>query len=445
MMIFSKSTIFSSRTLAKGRLLIFMLAVLFGSMKVSAHPMPYSVLLLDIGGHSVKAELQLPLSELELAFGHQVNQNTDGLVARLGPQLQAYLLKHIHPVTMDGKPWTVAITQLKVQPAEQSMTGRYNELSVQLILTPPSDATPRHFMLNYDAIIHQVVTHYALVSVRQDWDNAQTSGHPYQVAAIKMNTIENKLYPVEINVQEGTLWTGFQNMVSLGIDHIKEGTDHLLFLLTLLLPATLTFRNGRWNGFAGTRRSLSNILKIVTAFTVGHSITLIIGALGIFHFPSKVIEVLIALSILISAVHAFKPIFPGKEIFIAAGFGLIHGMAFAETLINLNLDALRMILSVMGFNIGIELMQLFIIAITIPWLIILSKQNRYLGIRIGGAIFAGLAALAWMAERISGDSNPVSSFVTNAAGYGLWMILLLALFAVSGFVIPSKRKPAIQV
>jgi hypothetical protein len=244
-----------------------------------------------------------------------------------------------------------------------------------------------------------------------------------------------------IGLQEGNLWRGFTSMVCLGIDHMKESTGHLLFLLTLLLPATLIARNKQWHGFGGVKNSLIRILKIVTAFTIGYSITLLIGAFGIFHFPGRLIEVLIALSIFISAIHALKPIFPGHEMFIAAGFGLIHGMAFAETLVNLNLGGLHMALGILGFNIGIELMQLFVIAITIPWLIILSRNNTYKGLRIGVAIFAGIASLGWMLEGLTGESNFISMFVQFATAYTTWIIIILAVAAVgSYFFRPRKHK-----
>lgn len=240
-------------------------------------------------------------------------------------------------------------------------------------------------------------------------------------------------------LQEGNLWRGFTNMVYLGIDHMKEGTPHLLFLLTLLLPATLIARNRRWNGFGGVKYSLIRILKIVAAFTIGHSIAFLTGALGIFHFPGRPIEMLIALGIFISAIHAIKPIFPGKEIFIAAGFGLIHGIAFAQTLVNLNLDGLRMALSILGFNIGIELMQLFVIAITIPWLIILSRNNTYKGLRIGGALFAGIASLGWMLEWLTGKSNFISAFIQSTTAYTTWVIILLAVAAVGSYFFRPRR------
>ena len=109
-----------------------------------------------------------------------------------------------------------------------------------------------------------------------------------------------------------------------GMRHIAEGTDHLLFLLALLLPAPLMAVGAHWTGFAEVRTSFLRILGIVTAFSIGHSLTLALAAWGLIRVPSRPIEVLIAFSILISAIHAFRPIFPGREARIAAFFGLIH-------------------------------------------------------------------------------------------------------------------------
>ena len=133
----------------------------------------------------------------------------------------------------------------------------------------------------------------------------------------------------------------FSSLFRLGMRHIAEGTDHLLFLLTLLLPAPLLAAGRRWGAAAGVRQSLLRMLGIVTAFTLGHSLTLMLAALGVLHVPGRPIEVLIAVSIFVSALHALRPILPGivpgKEARIAAFFGLIHGLAFAATLDRLGL------------------------------------------------------------------------------------------------------------
>ena len=123
----------------------------------------------------------------------------------------------------------------------------------------------------------------------------------------------------------------------LGMRHIAEGTYHLLFLLALLLPAPLMVVGSRWAGFGDVRHTLLRTFRVVTAFTLGHSITLALAALGAVRVPSRPVEVLIAVSILVSAVHALRPLFPGREAAIAAFFGLVHGLAFAATLGELGL------------------------------------------------------------------------------------------------------------
>ena len=170
----------------------------------------------------------------------------------------------------------------------------------------------------------------------------------------------------------------------------------------------------------------------MTAFTVGHSITLAAGALDLLHIPSRPIETLIAVSILVSAVHAFRPLFPGREALIAGGFGLIHGMAFATTLAELGLGRWERVASIFSFNLGIEAMQLVVVAAALPALILLSGTRLYRAIREGGALFAGMAAAGWIAQRTFDLANPADGVVEALAQRALWIALgftLLGLFA----------------
>ncbi|WP_205691200.1 HupE/UreJ family protein [Chitinophaga oryziterrae] len=407
-----------------------LLALTVFPCKVFAHPMPNSFVMLDIKTDGVNAELQLPLSELQLAFGHDVAQNSGTLVARLSPELRAYLLAHIHAVSADGRAWTVTVRDLRVQPVEQSASGPYQELTAHLWLQPPVGVSTKDFTLNYDVIIHQLVTHKALVAIRQDWEKGVYSEQPEEVGVIRLDIPTGTILPLHINQSGGSMWRGFKSMVSLGMQHIAEGTDHLLFLLVLLLPAPLLVKEKRWGAFGGTKYSVIRLLKVVTAFTAGHSITLLAAATGWLRLPGQPVEVLIAISILVSAIHALRPVFSGKEAYIAAGFGLIHGMAFASTLANLDLDTTRMGLSILGFNIGIELMQLFVIAITVPWLILLSRTGTYPYIRIAGAILAAIAALAWIIQRVSDKTNFITDLVQQLMKYAPWMILLLGIASI---------------
>jgi hypothetical protein len=430
-----------TNTISRPSSFVWLITIAFSFLliaKPAAHPMPNSVVLLDIRSDRVNAELQLPLNELELAYGHDVNRSSDQLVERLGPELKKYILAHVHPLGADGKPWAVFMEHMVVQPVQNSDSGPYKELTVYLSLVPPAGSSTRKFSLNYDVIIHQVVSHFALVSVRKDWDNGMNEDYVYQVGVLRLDVPSNQILPLNINIREGSLWIGFKSMLSLGMEHIKEGTDHLLFLMVLLLPAPLLLSGSQWGKFGGIKFSLIKIMKVVTAFTIGHSITLLTGATGLLHFSGQPVEILIALSILVSAIHALKPVFPGKEMYIAAGFGLIHGMAFADTLANLSLDGGRMALSILGFNLGIELMQLFIIALTIPWLIILSISNKYTILRTTGAIVAIAASLGWIAERITGDANLVTKVVGDLAAHSCWLTVILALAAACSAVSPLR-------
>jgi hypothetical protein len=139
--------------------------------------------------------------------------------------------------------------------------------------------------------------------------------------------------------------------------------------------------------------------------------------------------VLIAVSILVSAVHALRPLFPGREAFVAGGFGLVHGLAFATMIAGYGVDPLHTALTVLGFNLGIEVMQLAVVAATVPWLLVLARTSAYGAVRTAGAVISGVAALGWIGERALGTTNPVGPLVEAAADHGFLLIATLAALA----------------
>ncbi len=384
-----------------------------GGFYLFAHPMPNSIVLLNIHQDKIEGKIQLPLGELQSAIGLGVNDNTTNLVNRLGGTIKAYLLQHIHPISFDHKPWSVNIGDMNVVETANKVTGDYKELIVAFSMQPPQYADLRNFYFKYDVIVHQVVTHKILLSIKQDWQQGivREDSATQNVGVIELDIPTGKIKPFQISLQAGGNWQGFKNMVSLGIGHIRGGTDHILFILTLLLPAMLLVEGKKWTKFIGTKNTLLNILKIITAFTIGHSLTLLLGSVQWINLPRKPIEVLIAITILVSAFHAFRPIYPKKETLIAGAFGLIHGLAFAETLTNLQLSTKQMALSILGFNVGIELMQLLIILLVFPILMQLHKTRYYPQIRQIGAIMMMLLALAWMIERIQDKPNFITELI----------------------------------
>jgi hypothetical protein len=391
---------------------------------------PGSVVMLDFHRDGVEAELILPLEELQLGFKEILLADTNTILSQHEVALREYLATHINPVTTDGRKWTVEVRSLKTQLAQPPY-----DLVAQVWMQPPAEAPVRQFSLHYSVINHEVMSHNAFVFVRNDWDTAVFSGKPEPLGNLQFTVTS-----LTIDRTRGSWWEGFSSVLKVSMHHIGEGTDHLLFLLVLLLPAPLVAAGKYWGAFGGLKRALVQLVKIVSAFTVGHSLTLLIGALGWLRLPGQPVEILIAVSILVSALHAIRPWFAGREMFIAAGFGLIHGLAFAGSIAEYGFSPWSLAATVLAFNLGIELMQLVVVAVTIPWLILLARTPGYAWMRIVGATFGVVAALGWITERLFSVGNPVGPLVAVLANHPWVVVGALAATALLATLWQALRK-----
>ena len=151
-----------------------------------------------------------------------------------------------------------------------------------------------------------------------------------------------------------------------GIEHIWGGIDHLLFLISLLLPAVLSRKNARWEPVVSARPAFFSILKVVTAFTLAHSITLTLAALEVIRLPSRLTESVIAASIIVAALNNIFPIVTDSRARIAFAFGLLHGFGFASVLADMGLPSGARLLALVAFNLGIEVGQLAVVLVVMP-------------------------------------------------------------------------------
>ena len=194
-------------------------------------------------------------------------------------------------------------------------------------------------------------------------------------------------------------WSGFAGYVKEGVWHIWIGFDHILFLLSLLLPAVLLV-HGRETGAAQTfRAAFIDVLKVVTAFTVAHSITLTLASLQLVSLPSRWVESAIALSVVVAALNNIVPLFRGHRPLAAFAFGLLHGFGFASVLSGLGLPQGALAISLAGFNIGVELGQLAIVAVFLPLAFVSRKTWAYRQFMTTGSALIALVAAVWLVER----------------------------------------------
>jgi HupE / UreJ protein len=409
------------------RRLLPALLLLIPALPAWGHPMPSSAVVLRLHRAGIDAELTLPVSELAVGWEKPLPRDAFRTVRQYGTDLKDYVRAHVHPSAPDGRPWSVTV--LDVIPVDEQEP----DVRVILTMTPPAGAPADRLTFGYDVIFHHLITHTAVVTLATDWRNGVIGDNP-----VLLGTMRDTNAAIAIDRSGGSWFRGFAAMFGLGVRHIAEGTDHLLFLLALILPAPLVAAGWRWGGYAGGGTAFRRIVKVVTAFTVGHSVTLVLGALGWARLPGAVVESAIALSILISAVHALVPILRGREVFIAGGFGLVHGLAFAATLTGFGFDPWMLVSSVLGFNLGIEAFQLLVVVTAMPALVLLARSRVYRPFRVTGAALTGIAAAAWFAERAFGWANPVSPLVEGIASHALWLLAGLVVLTAAATIAESE-------
>jgi len=206
-----------------------------------------------------------------------------------------------------------------------------------------------------------------------------------------------------IALEHPSAWRAFTEYLQTGIWHIWSGIDHLLFLLSLLLPAVLRRRHRHWEAVPLAAPAFVNILKVVTAFTIAHSLTLSLAAFEVVRLPSRLTESVIAASIVIAALNNIFPKVTEGRWRIAFAFGLLHGFGFASVLADMGLPPGARVISLLSFNLGVEVGQLAVVVAVMPmaYAIRATTFYRQTVMRWGSSAIATLA-LVWLVQRAVG-------------------------------------------
>ncbi len=322
----------------------------------------------------------------------------------------AYLDEHLTVTGADGTVWAETWSDARTESVEGIQS-----FSVDVAFDPGTSSTAT-FTLAYDAVIEAVTDHQAVVVLTDSAGDISTAG------------VIDAGHP-SLSIADGSRAATAADMIGFGIHHVLDGADHLLFLTTLLLPAPLVAAAGRWQRGGGPGPTLRRVVHVVTAFTLGHSVTLVASALGWVSVPRRPVEVLIAVSIGVSAVHAIRPLARRGEQIIAGGFGLVHGLAFAGILADLGLTGTTSVVTLLAFNVGIELAQLATIALVFPSLYLASRTRWYPAIRVGGAAGALAVASGWALDRLGLLPNPLAGAEDAAIAHPWTVVVALAVGA----------------
>lgn len=362
-------------------LMVFIPFIIFPAA-ASAHQLSTAYANLHINDQGlITGEWQVRLYDLEQAIG--VDGDGDGKLRWRELQSRAdsvsqYLANQLVIQRGDNKCTLVLSDQWKID-------SHFNE-SYLLVPLRAQCALAGAIGVSYSGFFREDAEHKLLLNLRSD-------------TAASSRVLSDSQREINWDIAKGNVWTTVGEFVYQGMLHIWIGIDHILFLLSLLLTCVLVRRGSQWFAQASVRRIVINTTWIVTAFTLAHSITLSATALGLLNFSSRWIEVGIAISVLLVALNNIFPLVTRLG-WLTFAFGLLHGMGFAGVLGELGLPADQQLLTVLAFNLGVEIGQMAIVLLLLPLFIFVRNQIWYARYALTGtSIVIALVAMQWVVER----------------------------------------------
>lgn len=365
--------------------IVLALLLLAAATSAQAHVASNGFLSLQVEGARVDGALEIAVRDAEIAVGLDADhdgQVTWGEVRAAQGALVAYLRRHLQLSQAQGR--------CQLQFGAVQINARVDGNYLWQPFTAVCPAAPHELTINYSLLDREDPSHRGLLTLSAQ-GVAQTAvlggGHGLQ----------------SFDLRHPSVWYAFVEYLQAGIWHIWSGIDHLLFLLSLLLPAVLLRRGHRWQAVPQAAPAFFNTLAVVTAFTLAHSITLSLAAFDIIHLPGRLTESAIAASIIVGALNNVFPVVTEARWRIAFAFGLLHGFGFASVLSEMGLPQGARLVSLVSFNLGVEVGQLAVVLAVMPFAYLLRGTRLYQGAVMpwGSTAIAGLA-LVWLIQRAAG-------------------------------------------
>jgi hypothetical protein len=362
------------------RALVLLLALWAG--QAHAHKPSDSYLMLSLQDARVTGQWDIALRDLDYAIGLDADGNgeiTWREVKARHQEIAAYAMARL-AIAADGAACPTTVTQHLI---DNHSDGAYAVL--RFAAACPS--VPEELQVTYRLFSDIDPQHKGLLRLQ--------AGGETRTAIFSPSAAQQTF-----RLAQPSLRRQFFDYVATGVDHIWSGYDHILFLLSLLMPAVVVHRGRNWEPSEGFRPAFADVLKTVTAFTVAHSLTLSLATLQLVTLPARISESAIALSVVLAALNNLFPIVRGSRWIVAFCFGLVHGFGFASVLTDLGLTKGVLAVALVGFNLGVEVGQIAIVAAFLPLAYLLRRTWLYRRVVLtgGSGAIAAVAAL-WFVER----------------------------------------------
>lgn len=372
-----------------------------------AHAPDQSYLFLRIYDDAIHGRIEITIQDLNAATGLSLREDQtvtrDDIEAHL-PLIERYLKGRI-ALAPNGRSRPLRFDHFSLSAIP---LGQFLELEFSFT---ELEEPPRTIDVYYNVLFDTRPSHRAFLVIEHYWKSG-TFDNEANVSLVFGPDDTRQTLTVG-----GSVVRGFAAMVGQGMHHIWIGLDHILFLLALLLPAVMRDERGKWQPVAGFRPAFIHVVKIVTIFTIAHTLTLSAAALGAISLPSRLVESVIALSIAVAALDILIPVFRERIWWVVFVFGLFHGFGFASVLADIGIGGEYLVHTLLGFNVGVEIGQVAIVAAAFPFLFLLRSGRFYsLVVMQAGAVLLILISSYWFTERGFGIDIPGGRILESVGG-----------------------------
>ncbi len=347
-----------------------------------AHIASNGFLSLKVDGGQVAGSLELAIRDGELAVGLDRNNDskvTWGELKSRESAVQNYVQGHLRIKSGDEN--------CRMGFGSIAVNERVDGVYLYLPVSADCGAALERLSIDYRMLEVEDPSHRGLLALTAN-------------GAVQTAVLGGEASARRFELRQVSPWNSFIEYLRAGIWHIWSGIDHLLFLVSLLLPAVLVRRKNRWQAVPIAAPALLGIVKVVTAFTLAHSITLALAAFEVIRLPSRLTESVIAASIVVAALNNVIPRVTEGRWRIAFAFGLLHGFGFASVLAEMGLPKGARLISLVAFNLGVEAGQLAIVLAVMPLAYALRSTAFYRrGIMPWGSSAIACLALVWFLQR----------------------------------------------
>lgn len=390
-----------------------------------AHTTSESYLFLTVHGNNIQGNLSVSVRDLQNAV--DIDHNSDSIITwgeilSRKNLLEEYVLKNL-TLKLDSNVCSSLINKIQI---DNFLSRAY------LVFDFTSQCqgvsfSPQKLFINYNILFDINSSHRSLLNLdfrpgitlktASDYNSAKNI--LYNLNNGKYTTVfspANRTQTFEHGADNSSRISQIYAFAQNGVFHILTGFDHLLFLISLLLPAFIKNHSSItsfWKSLIKRdhlqnpiqlctfRETFFYVFKVITAFTLAHSITLCLAVLEIINLPSRLVESTIALSVCIAAINNIAPIINEKQIWkVAFVFGLIHGLGLSSVLTDIGLDHQTLAISLVSFNIGVEAGQMAVVVISLSILYSIRKTFFYYPLVVNiGSLATILISFLWFIER----------------------------------------------